>query len=278
MQCSTWKITRHFTTRCAIAVAVAVPMLSGARLRADEKPATAATATPSPDHNVKEENVKRLKVLLGTAMGNRETLQDQSAKKAEEIVTECGLSPENVKPVMLELERERFTLQVTLATKPVHIRILAEKVEAIVDEARNRAESDAVVVGLEKLVAARRKILTELRDRPAGGAASSADVSKSEADLTEAELRLALRREEIAKASGNGDLERLNRELRELTISRELEEVCLRQLDERLQKLRNVLARVRWYDDNSYKIAIISREIERVGQFLLDAEVELPSK
>jgi hypothetical protein len=283
MQCSTWKMNCRFAARLAIAAAVVVLMLTGTRLFAAEEPATArgesgTTATPSANSRTKETHIDRIKAQLAQLTAEHHHLRDNREALARSIVDKCGLSPENVKPVMLELERERFTLRTTLLTKPLHIRFLTEKVEAITAEAKERAKSDIVAAALEKVIATRSNLLEELRKRMAVGTISATDVSKAEADLAEAQVRLALRREELAKAGGDGDLDRLNRELRELSISQFLEQARLHELDSKLKELQAVLNVVISYDDTNERIAGLSREIERLEQYLLSAAVELPSK
>ncbi len=62
----------------------------------------------------------------------------------------------------------------------------------------NQAQAAADVAGLEKIVAARRKLVDELQARYEAGTIPSSDVTKAEADLAEAEHRLTSAKQNLA--------------------------------------------------------------------------------
>ena len=151
-----------------------------------------------------------------------------------EIRDNCGLSPENVKPVMLGLERDRFRLQIAVEPKKQHVRILTKMVAEIAKQAKTQ-RTDRVTAGLLRIIDARRDTLKSLRSAQPG--VSEDEVRKADADVAEAEVRLALREEEIARSQGDGELERLNRQLRELSTEVTLDEIRLEALERRLKAL-----------------------------------------
>jgi hypothetical protein len=283
MQCSIRKIINRFTVRLAIAAVAVVLTSPGIVLFAAEPSAPAVpaavviAATPIAGDSKEAAVEKVLRKQLDALKHERENLRHEQMERAKQIFSDCRLSPENVKPMMLELERERFKLQTSMTTTPEHIRILTEQVATIAAEAKTRDKSDAVLTILEKTIAARNKVLADLRARMATGAATAVEVSKAEADLSDAEVRLAARREELAKTGGD-ELERLNRELRNLSINQRLEQVRLRELDDKLKTLQAVLVNVSSCEDVNERISSFAREIERVEQNLLDQSLAKPSR
>jgi hypothetical protein len=228
-------------------------------------PPVAAESTAKPDRRFIE-NLQREIDMLGE---RRNELRETQRRLRDKIVAESGLSPENVKPVMLELERNLFTFKLESETKRYHVRLLTEMVAKITAQATDRAKSDRVVEGLDKIVEARKKVLLDLRAAAASGAAPLAEAVKAEAEVVDAETRLALRREEIANPAVGGDLERLNRELRELSIGTALDEVRLKELELTLKKLRSVLNAVDEYNDFTSRIVGVEQQIDRVQAYLL---------
>jgi hypothetical protein len=67
----------------------------------------------------------------------------------------------------------------------------------------NQAQAAADIAGLEKIVAARRKLVDELRARYEAGTIPSSEVTKAEADLAEAEHRLNSAKKNLAAGSGS---------------------------------------------------------------------------
>jgi hypothetical protein len=270
--------------RRLVAAAVVAAMLPGAFLQAEDKPAHAepqtANSSDQPYDAAREAakqtermkvQLERIRLQLDRLMSERNKLRHERAQIAEDIFAKCGLSPENVKPVMLELERERFMLQTALETKPAHLRALSEDMAAIAAQAQERAKADRVRESLEKILDERRR-LAEIKQAQAKAAVATPDeATRAQAEQAEAEMQLALRKEEIAKAAGNGELERLSRELRELTVERSLDDVRLHTLEGKLKTLRSVLGAVDDYNDMNERILTLGREIEKMESFLLQA-------
>jgi hypothetical protein len=283
MQCSIRKIINRFTTRWAIAAVVAALASPGIHLFAAAPTAPAGpaavviAATPIAGDSKEAAVEKVLREQLDVLKHEREICRHEQLEMAKQIYNDCRLSPENVKPMMLELERERFKLQTSMTTTPEHLHILTEEVATIAAEAKTRDKSDAVLTILEKTIATRNKMLADLRARMATGTTTAVEVSKAEADLSDAEVRLATRREELAKTGGD-ELERLNRELRELSINHRLEQVRLRELDDKLKTLQAVLVNVSRCEDINERISSFSREIELVEHNLLDMSLARPSR
>ncbi len=170
----------------------------------------------------------------------------------------------NVKPVMLGLERDRFALRIAMKPKEYHAHLLGDVVAKMAEQIKQRSESDLVIAGLKRIVAARQLVLEDLRTKMKGSAVSQADVAKADADLAEAEVRLALRREEIARAQGDGEMERLIRQLRELSAEVTLDQTRIEVLDNQLGMLQRVLPEVDEYDQRTKRMLSIDRLIEQM--------------
>jgi len=224
-------------------------------MKASQPPDTPATVAETGSNALKKQ-IKQLDGMRATLFAERRDIQRQ-------ILERCGLSPENAKPLLLSLERDRFNLQISLEPERAHVRILTKMVAEIAEQAKKRSESDRVTEGLKRIVAARRAIVEKLRTLAATGQATPLEADKAEAELAEAEVRLALRAEEIARSQGDGELDRLNRQLRERSNELLLKEVRLKELDHRLGNLQGVLNMVDEYNAVSERLKTVDQDIEQ---------------
>ncbi len=145
------------------------------------------------------------------------------------------------------------------------------KTEEVTRQAHEKAEKDGVRESLERIVAERKKLAELTRAQANAATAPVAEATRAEADLAEAEMRLAVRKEEILKAGSNAELDRLNRETRELVLERDLDETRLRVLETKLKSLRGVMSGVDDYNDANDRILMLGREIERLESTLLQS-------
>ena len=246
--------------------------LCGARLAAQEKP-----ARPAADKGAAADLLaEKLHKQIDTLEAQREALRSDREQYSDRIIAMCGLSPENVKPVMLDLERELFTLNLGAKTKEVHARLLEKRVAEVATGTQELAAGDPIGVELEKIVAVRKEALKLLRVQRDAATIPANEVSKAEADLAEAEVRLALRKQEVTKPAGDGEREGLTRELRELSMAITLDEVRSKELDSRLGKLREARGMVDRFNDVANRIAALDREIDRGRALLLQIELGVP--
>ena len=219
---------------------------------------------------------ERLHKQLDMLQDQREGLRREREELSDRIVAVCGLSPENVKPVMLDLERELFMLKLGAETKRVRAQLLEKRVAEIAARTQDAAIHDSIAAELEKIVAARREELKLLRAQFNAAGASGGMVSKAEAELAEAEVRLAMRKQEVARPGGDGDREKLSGEVRELSIGVTLDDFRSRELDGRLVKLREARGLVDRFNDVANHIAALDREIDRGRALLLQIELGVP--
>jgi hypothetical protein len=202
-----------------------------------------------------------------------EELREKQRELRHAVQKTCGLSPENVAPILLGLERDRFNLEIEVKLKTARRESIARMIAEQTKRARDRAGTDEIVAQLKKLTAARQGALKyrhAMSDTNTSGG-SLLEVSNAEADLADAEIRLATRKEELGKTHEGGDevTDRLNRQLLDVSVELTQDELRLQLLDNKL----NVLGTVQNLLDD-YKNTTES-ELPRVLRLLDQAETQL---
>ena len=198
-----------------------------------------------------------------------EGLREKQHELRTAVRNRCGLSPENVMPILLGLERERFTLEIEVKLKAARREALAQMVAKEAKLVRERAGSDEILEHLNKIVEARRAELAALKQAREAKAVAEQEVKNAEADLAEAQIRLALRREELGKSHEDPVIDRLNQQLLEISLEVTQDQLRLELLKERLNVLENVQASL---DDYKNTTEI---ELPRVLRLLEQAQTQL---
>src|SRR5262249_54831054 len=133
------------------------------------------------------------------------------------IREKCGLSPENIAPVLLEVERERFNLEIEGKLKEARRQGLARMIAEQTDRTKQRTKDDQTGEYLETILAAREALLETQRNNVKTAAGTTIDVEKAEADLAEARLRAAQHNQEIGKSRESIAIDQLNQQLVDLS-------------------------------------------------------------
>jgi hypothetical protein len=196
----------------------------------------------------------------------RQSMRVQQQYLRSTILDKCGLSPENVTPILLGLERDTFAAQTEIHLKHVRGDKLAEVVAEATKEMAKRTAADSVAEHLKTIVEAKQAILSniEKRNKATPHTVSDTEVKKAEVDLAEAQVRLALRKEELAKSAAGAEIERLNQQLRELSVDLQQDEIRDRLLGVRLAGLRQVRGIVDEYTDiTEYELPRVNRALEK---------------
>ena len=181
----------------------------------------------------------------------------------------CGLSPENVTPILLGLERDRFSLEIDVKLKAARRDSLAHLVASEAKAVQERAGSDEILEHLNKVVEARRDDLAAKKRAAQAKAAAEQEVRSAEVDLAEAQIRLAARREELGKSHEDPAIDRLNQQLLEISIELTQDQLRLELLKERLTVLDSVQSLL---DDYKNTTEI---ELPRVLRLLEQAQTQL---
>ena len=186
-----------------------------------------------------------------------------------EVREKCGLSPENVMPIMLSLERDRFALEIEVKLKSARKKDLADAIAKETEVARQRGGDDQIADHLKQIVELRQAAVAALEAAQKVKVASVAEVNSAQADLAEAQIRLAQRKEELAKSHSEAAIDQLNRQLLDVSMAVTQDQLRLELLKERLASL----ADAGQFLDEYNRVA--ESELPRVLLLLDQAEVQL---
>jgi chromosome segregation ATPase len=206
-----------------------------------------------------EDEVDRLKKEADELRGVQRDLRNQVRAK-------CGLSPENVMPVMLSLERDKFSLEIEFKLKSARKAGLADLIAKETAISRLSGDKDEVTGHLKHLVEARQAALALVTAAHNAASAPETDVRNAQAELAEAQIRLALRKEGLAKSHADADIDRLNRQLLDLSVEFAQDQLRLELLKEQLTALADVQGVL-----DEYK-RVSESELPRVLRLLDQAE------
>ncbi len=198
-----------------------------------------------------------------------EGLRDKQDELRRAVRGRCGLSPENVTPILLGLERDRFSLEIDVKLKAARRDALAQLVAREAKLVQERAGSDEILEHLNKIVEARRADLAAKKQAREAKAAAEQEVRNAEVDLAEAQIRLAARREELGKSHEDPAIDRLNQQLLEISVELTQDQLRLELLKERLAVLDSVQSLL---DDYKNTTEI---ELPRVLRLLEQAQTQL---
>ena len=162
-------------------------------------------------------------------------LQSKQIDLRAKVRNQSGLSPENVKPMLLNLERERFTLEIESKLKLARREQLARLIAEETVKAGDQIDRDEVTEHLKKIVQSRKDLL-QIKKRDTTDA-RVANVSAAEAELAEAEVRLAMRKQELLKSRTGAGVEQLNLQLQAVSLEVAQDALRLELLKERLDAL-----------------------------------------
>jgi hypothetical protein len=275
---------RRSLLRLGIPVVFVAAIIVAMRAAADPKPPDTSAPqtgkepvqpTGSPAERQRGETLLALQLQMRELQRRQLDLQAEQRNCRQEIISGCGLSPENLLPILLNLERERFALDLEVKLKEVRRRCLVEVTVAANARAKQRTESDTVLKHLAKLIEARQAAVEQLQATYKAGAGSGVDVQKAEADLADAQVRFDLRKEEVAKPQAD-IIERSEQQLQELGVEEVINASRRDTLDEKLAKLnrmRDVLDR---YNQATDVLQPVNRAIMEVQMRTVQVQFGLP--
>jgi hypothetical protein len=236
-----------------------------------EKPENKQHADSAPVDTLRDAAIKSDETQVQELKQRADELREKQRELRHAVQKTCGLSPENVAPILLGLERDRFNLEIEAKLKTARRESIARIVAEQSKHAHDRTGTDEIVAQLKRLVAARQDALKYRQEAHNVAAGSQGDVNNAEAELAEAEIRLAMRKEELGKSHEDGDevTDRLNRQLLDVSVELTQDELRLQLLATKLDALgaaQNLL------DDYKYTS---ESELPRVLRLLDQAETQL---
>jgi hypothetical protein len=274
--------SRHSLTHSACK-GLAVVVLMATILLPSGSPvsAQAPAREPEPPIRADSQQVRDAVVKQGTQIIKLADEQIQELKKQADGLREkqhelrtavrdrCGLSPENVTPILLGLERDRFTLEIEVKLKAARRDALAQLIAKEAKLVQERAGSDEILEHLNKVIEARRTDLARKKQAREANAIAEQEVKDAEVNLAEAQIRVAVRREELGKSHEDPAIDRLNQQLLEISVEMTQDQLRLELLKERLTVLDSVQTLL---DDYKNTTEI---ELPRVLRLLEQAQTQL---
>jgi len=198
-------------------------------------------------------------------------LQSEKKELRDEIYKRCGMSPENVVPSVLNIEREIFTSQIDLAEKERGKEVLAKQIAEDTENAKKNLDNDQVLKDLKTLVNDKTVAYKILEEMAKSGTAPFTDLNKAKAELSEAKIRLALREEDLTKGNGDAGTGKLNVLIRENSLALAQIEVRLDFLIRQCQRLRDTRDLVDHYTEiTEIEIPRLNRQIDRLSEHISD--------
>jgi hypothetical protein len=270
-------------------VAVAAALLTGTILPPTGSRVSAQAPTGGPEQPVHADSLaardavaKQFTKAVDAQINELKKQADGLREKQQDLRTavrnKCGLSPENIMPILLGLERDRFTLEIEVKLKAARRDALAQLVAKEAKLVQERAGSDEILEHLNKIVEARRADLAALKLAREAKAAAEQNVKNAEADLAEAQIRLALRREELGKSHEDPVIDRLNQQLLEISLEVTQDQLRLELLKDRLNVLESVQGLLDDYKNTTEtELPHVLRSLEQAQTQLAQLKLTIPN-
>jgi hypothetical protein len=213
----------------------------------------------------KTEEIDRLKKQLETLRAQIDHLQQQQKDLRQQILETCNLSPENVVPSMLNMEKEILALRIDLILKDRIKDAMASQIAEDVQNTRKTLDDDQVLKNLAELVEIKNTAYSAMKKLHASGNIPENSLLQAQTDLGEAKIRLALRKEELLKNGGNTGIDKLNQLVRENTIGLVQSRVRLDVLVNQYELLSRSLHFVERYNEIAEQsLSRVNKAIDRV--------------
>jgi hypothetical protein len=218
--------------------------------------------------------VAKLEKQLDELKIRKRNLRDEQRSLREDIFKQCGMSPENVVPSLLNIEREILIARIDRAAKHGSRGALSNQVAEATAIAQKYLEADEILKNLESLVNDKAEALKSLQRLKETGMTSAAAVKTAEAELREAEIRTAARKEELTKGNGEAGAFKLNILVQENSVSIIQTEARLEVLLKEREKLSAVRNLVDAYNDiTDGELPTINRLIDRLSEKFEDEKL-----
>ena len=259
--------------------------IAGYVLAADPAPAGATKAAPPASKDeLRAQRIEkwrnemdRMEQQIAKIEAERQRYILRQKDIRDEIIKTCGLSPENVLPLLLASEKERFALESQVMLKSMRRDGIERMIGGATNATERRTGSDVVLRHLEKIVAVRKAALDRAQSLQKKNAIPESDVQQAEADLAEAQIRAELRREELAKSPADAETGRLAQQVHELRLDVAQDELQARILDEKLAALKKARDMLDRYNEiTELKMPAFSRQFQELQIRLMQGQIDEP--
>jgi hypothetical protein len=203
-------------------------------------------------------------------------LAEQRAYR-KEIIEQCGVSPENVLPLLLALEKDWLGLKTEAMVKERREKVIEAMLAKAAGETEKPTKSDAVLQHLEKIIAVRKAALNRAQSVRKTNAIPESEVQQAEADLAEAEIRAELRKEELGKSQANAEAGRLAQQARELRIEVTMDVMRNGVLELKLGELRRARDMLDEYNRiTEVELPALNRQLQELQIRLMQGQIDAP--
>jgi chromosome segregation ATPase len=220
---------------------------------------------------VRLERVKREVDELQNALDKHRAVARQKQEELRAATGRVDLSVASLQSALSKLEDERQRLELELAGMEARLEAVQDQFKSSLVKAKDAAAADPALAEMEKAVAAREKLVDVLRKRVETGMAPSQDLSKAEAELSDARVLLLDRRGNAA-ARGGDSLAPLTREIQTLAIDIRDRKARLAQVDKQRKPLVSVAQDFQTLEWTRDEAAGLRRAWEEAQTRLRDAQ------
>jgi chromosome segregation ATPase len=231
---------------CTVGISVSLGALKGNRMAAQEIADELVDRMSSILRNqrqeeamVRLERVKREVDELQNALDKHRSVARQKQEELRAATGRVDLSVTSLQSALSKLEDERQRLELELAGMEARLEAVQDQWKSSMVKAKEATAGDPALAEIEKAVAAREKLVDLMRKRVETGTAPTQELSKAEADLSDARVQL-LDRRGAAAARGGDSLAPLTREMQNLAIDIRDRKARLAQVDKQRKPLVGV--------------------------------------
>lgn len=260
-----------FVLACLVGMSWAQQGSTNAGLAKEQGKAEEADKSPSRVNRFLEAYNKKYAKQLDDLKSQKVKLQSEQKQLRDEIYKRCDMSPENVVPSLLNIEREILTAQIDLRAKEGGNQVFANQISETTEKSKINLDNDQVLKELKTLVNDKTDACKILEGMQKSGTAPYIDLNKAKAELSEAKIRLALCEEDLTKGDGDAGTAKLNLLMRENSLAIAQIEVRLGALVNQCHKLRDTRDLVDHYNDiTESEIPRFNRLIDRLSEQIQD--------
>jgi hypothetical protein len=182
--------------------------------------------------------------------------------KLRELSGSGQLFRETVLANISQLSQELRSLKMKQASQSVTIEAITKKIAEVETKATEKLKSDPVTNELQRLLELQVLHFENIKKLVEDRRTSQADLADAEERLARARIELAKRREELTKSTGGDLIASLNNQLSNLSIETAQYEARLSSIDEQLQEARGLLGRADVYELLSMKADIAKQNLQ----------------
>jgi len=198
-------------------------------------------------------------------LADREKRLEMQQQELSQVSDMVAATPEAIRQLADRLQTEKEALEVEMAGAKGREDAIAKAIAQTTERVKTRSDADEVTKQIEAVVALRQKQLDRMRQLQAAAAVPNAEVDAAEANVATARAELAAAKQKTSAPSADL-LEALNRELINLTITRQEHAAKLEFINNRLKQIAPAL-------NGARNVERAAHELERAERHR-DAAVE----